>query len=67
MGSLKKVAEHFKSGNKNLSKKGKQSKFAKVMSEFKHGKLHSGRSGKMVTSRAQAQAIAASESGMMRR
>ncbi len=67
MGSLKKVADHFKSGNKSISKKEKNSKFAKVMHEFKHGKLHSGRSGKIVTNPSQARAIAASESGMMRR
>lgn len=45
-------------------KKGKsQDKFAKVMREFYAGTLKSS-SGKKVTSRAQAAAIAASESGM---
>jgi len=36
-------------------------KFAKVMREAYKGKLHSGRSGKKVTSAAQAKAIAHSE------
>jgi hypothetical protein len=35
--------------------------FAGVMHEFKHGDLHSGGSGKVVTSRKQAEAIAESE------
>lgn len=40
-------------------------KFGKVMSEFKHGDLHSGsKRGPRVTSRQQAQAIAASEAGI---
>lgn len=41
----------------------KQEKFGKVMSEFYGGKLKSS-SGAKVTSRSQAMAIAASESGM---
>lgn len=41
----------------------KQEKFGKVMKEFYAGKLKSS-SGAKVTSRAQAAAIAASESGM---
>ena len=41
----------------------KQDKFAYVMREYEQGKLKSS-SGRKVTSRAQAMAIAASESGM---
>jgi hypothetical protein len=41
----------------------KQEKFAYVMREYEQGKLKSS-SGRKVTSRAQAMAIAASESGM---
>lgn len=36
-------------------------KVGKVMKEYKHGDLHSGRSGKKVTSRKQAIAIGLSE------
>jgi hypothetical protein len=39
-----------------------QAKFHKVMKEFKEGKLHSGKSGKIVTDKKQAWAIAYSES-----
>lgn len=40
----------------------KGNKFERVMHEFKHGELHSGsKRGKLVTSRAQAKAIAVSE------
>lgn len=38
-----------------------QAKVKKVMDEYKHGKLKSGRSGKKVTSRKQAIAIGLSE------
>jgi hypothetical protein len=49
-------------------KKGKQTKEHKVMSEFKHGKLHSGsKTGPKVTSRKQAIAIAMSEAGKSKR
>jgi hypothetical protein len=41
----------------------RQAKFAYVMREFEEGRLKSS-SGRKVTSRAQAMAIAASESGM---
>lgn len=49
-----------------MDKKKYQNKFSKVMREFYDGGLHSGRGkggkkGKKVTSRKQAQAIAASE------
>ena len=47
------------------SKKRKKRKIHKVMSEFKHGMLRSG-SGKKVTDRRQAVAIALSESRMMK-
>jgi len=43
-------------------KKG-QKKVAKVMREFKKGKLHSGKSGKIVKNPKQAIAIALSEAG----
>ena len=39
-------------------------KVEKVMREFKAGKLHSGKSGKVVKGRKQAVAIALSEAGM---
>ena len=46
----------------------KQKKVAKVMREFKKGKLHSGsKKGPKVKSRKQAIAIALSEAGMSRR
>jgi uncharacterized membrane protein YkoI len=41
----------------------KKTKEAKVMHEFKTGKLHSGKGGKVVKSRKQAIAIALSEAG----
>lgn len=49
-----------------MKKKSKaQSKVARVMSEFKHGKLHSGsKHGPKVTNHAQAVAIAMSEAGL---
>ena len=47
---------------KKLHKKG--DKFEAVMHEFKHGTLRSGKSGKKVTERPQALAIAASEAGI---
>jgi hypothetical protein len=40
-----------------------QKKVKKVMGEFKSGKLHSGKSGKIVKNRKQAIAIALSEAG----
>lgn len=47
------------------SKKAKAKKVAKVMHEFKGGKLHSGsKKGPVVKSRKQAVAIAMSEAGM---
>ena len=48
-----------------MKKAAKQAKVAKVMREFKGGKLHSGsKKGPKVTSRKQAVAIAMSEAGM---
>jgi hypothetical protein len=44
-----------------------QAKVHKVMHEFKEGDLHSGKSGKKVTSARQAKAIAMSESGQSRK
>ena len=41
-----------------------QAKVAKVMREFKAGKLHSGKDGKVVKNPKQAVAIALSEAGM---
>jgi len=46
------------------TKKDKQRKVAKVMREFKEGKLPIGKSKKKVTSRKQAIAIALSEAGL---
>lgn len=40
-----------------------QKKIGKVMGEYKEGKLHSGKSGKVVKSKDQAIAIAMSEAG----
>lgn len=40
-----------------------QKKIGKVMSEYKEGTLHSGKSGKVVTNPRQAIAIAMSEAG----
>lgn len=51
---------------KPMTKVGKRRKFSKVMREFHKGALKSS-SGRKVTSRKQAQAIAASESGTTRR
>jgi Family of unknown function (DUF6496) len=45
----------------------KNDKAAKVMREFHAGTLHSGGSGKKVTSPAQAKAIAMSEAGKSRK
>ncbi|MEK9741240.1 MAG: DUF6496 domain-containing protein [Flavobacteriaceae bacterium] len=47
-------------------KKG-QAKVKKVMKEYKSGKLHSGKSGKIVKNPKQAIAIALSEAGMSKK
>jgi hypothetical protein len=53
---------------KAKKKKAAAKKVAKVMKEFKQGKLHSGsKKGPKVKSRKQAVAIAMSEAGMSRR
>jgi len=53
---------------KPTTKAGRASKVHKVMSEFKHGALHSGsKSGPPVSSRKQAVAIALSEAGKSRK
>ncbi len=53
---------------KPRTKKGKQDKMGKVMSEFKHGNLRSGsKKGPKVKNRRQAVAIAMSESGQSRK
>lgn len=49
---------------KPTTKKGKLAKVAKVMGEFKQGKLHSGKSGNIVKNTKQGLAIALSEAGM---
>ena len=49
------------------TKAGKQRKVAKVMGEFKKGKLRSGRGRKPVRSRKQAIAIALSEAGLSKK
>lgn len=45
----------------------KEKKMGKVMREFKAGKLHSGKGGKVVKSPKQAIAIALSEAGMSKK
>jgi len=52
---------------KPTTKKGKMAKVSKVMKEFKAGKLHSGKGGKVVKSKAQGIAIALSEAGMSKK
>lgn len=52
---------------KPTTKAGKMKKVGKVMKEFKEGTLHSGKSGKVVKSRAQGIAIALSEAGMSKK
>jgi len=52
---------------KPTTKKGKMAKVSKVMREFKEGKLHSGKKGPVVKSRAQGIAIALSEAGMSKK
>jgi hypothetical protein len=55
-------------GKKPTTKKGKQEKVHRVMSEFKSGELTSGsKHGPKVTSRDQAVAIAMSESGQSKK
>ena len=49
------------------TKAGKMKKVSKVMKEFKAGKLHSGKGGKVVKSKAQGIAIALSEAGMAKK
>jgi hypothetical protein len=44
-----------------------KTKVKKVMSEYKHGQLKSGKSNKKVTNRKQAVAIAMSESGQSKK
>lgn len=54
--------------SKNLANKLAHNKVGKVMSEFKHKKLHSGsKKGPMVKSRKQAIAIAMSEANKSRK
>lgn len=50
-----------------MKKAAKKRKVHKVMSEFKRGQLHSGKSGRIVRSRRQAIAIAMSEAGVKKR
>ena len=49
------------------TKKGKKRKMATVMRHFKEGKLHSGKSKRIVTDPAQAQAIGLQMSGLARK
>jgi hypothetical protein len=49
------------------TKAGKMKKVAKVMREFKSGKLHSGKKGPVVKSKAQGLAIALSEAGLSKK
>ena len=50
-----------KKWKKNMKMNKKQAKIGKVMSEYKEGTLHSGKSGKVVKNKDQAIAIAISE------
>lgn len=52
---------------KPTTKKGKLAKVAKVMGEFKRGKLHSGKSGNIVKDTKQGIAIALSEAGISKK
>ena len=52
---------------KPTTKAGKEKKMGKVMREFKEGKLHSGKKGPVVKSRAQGIAIALSEAGLSKK
>ena len=52
---------------KPTTKKAKLAKVGKVMSEFKKGTLHSGKSGNIVKSTKQGIAIALSEAGMSKK
>jgi len=54
-------------GDYGLGSRRKRGKVEKVMHEYKHGELHSGRGGPVVTARKQAVAIAMSESGQSRK
>jgi hypothetical protein len=66
-GTAKEIASQINSYEGNgvqILKEGGQVKFDKVMKEFSEGKLKSGSTGKVVTDRDQALAIAYSESGM---
>jgi hypothetical protein len=49
---------------KPTTKAGKEKKMGKVMTEFAAGKLHSGKSGKIVKNKKQGIAIALSVSGL---
>jgi Family of unknown function (DUF6496) len=60
-GSCKEIREEFMPAKKKSSSSRGKGKVKKVMHEYKHGQLKSGRSGKKVKSRKQAVAIALSE------
>jgi len=64
---MKRLIEKAKTMQGKMAKGGGVEKVGKVMHEFKHGNLHSGRSGKIVTDRKQAVAIALSEAGMSKK
>jgi Family of unknown function (DUF6496) len=52
---------------KPKTKAGKKAKMAKSMHDFKHGKMHSGKNGPVVTNRKQAVAIGMNQSGQSRK
>lgn len=52
---------------KPKTKKGKQRKVKRVLTEFKEGELRSGKKGPKVTSKKQAVAIALSEAGLSKK
>ena len=56
-----------KSWNAYVTKGKKPAKVHKVLSEFKKGTLHIGKSKKIVKKRSQAKAIALSEAGLSRK
>ena len=59
---------HFNYADREGVCNSRHGKVGKVMSEYKHGDLHSGsKSGPKVTSRDQAMAIAMSEAGMSKK
>jgi len=57
----------FRADRESSPKMAKRAKVGQVMGEYKRGTLHSGGSGKKVTKRKQAVAIAMSEAGLSKK